>query len=295
MLGYSAVDKFADTNSLLIDAIDLFPDGMVDIINIKPIKKTPIEDGILYAASLCCQTESILRPSFYKMIKGKTEMLYPVESYIYEDGVGLSGWIENKRVLFGNRALMESHSIEGLPTLEKEASYAKGNSVVYLSIGGNLAMIFVVRAKASVSVTRGLKELERQKITVILRSVDSLLSITKLSELFDVSPNTFKLLPFRYHAEYDAQTSYVASVSSEMIYSGRFASLAMLLTGAKRLQRSATVGVAVQTLSGLLGIVLAVIFAFVGSFGSVLTGTFVVVYNVIWALVTAIMQYAAKT
>lgn len=295
MLGYSAVDKFADTNSLLIDAIDLFPDGMVDIINIKPIKKTPIEDGILYAASLCCQTESILRPSFYKMIKGKTEMLYPVESYIYEDGLGLSGWIENKRVLFGNRALMESHSIEGLPTLEKEASYAKGNSVVYLSIGGNLAMIFVVRAKASVSVTRGLKELERQKITVILRSVDSLLSITKLSELFDVSPNTFKLLPFRYHAEYDAQTSYVASVSSEMIYSGRFASLAMLLTGAKRLQRSATVGVAVQTLSGLLGIVLAVIFAFVGSFGSVLTGTFVVVYNVIWALVTAIMQYAAKT
>ena len=295
MLGYSAVDKFADTNSLLIDAIDLFPDGMVDIINIKPIKKTPIEDGILYAASLCCQTESILRPSFYKMIKGKTEMLYPVESYIYEDGLGLSGWIENKRVLFGNRALMESHSIEGLPTLEKEASYAKGNSVVYLSIGGNLAMIFVVRAKASVSVTRGLKELERQKITVILRSVDSLLSITKLSELFDGSPNTFKLLPFRYHTEYDAQTSYVASVSSEMIYSGRFASLAMLLTGAKRLQRSATVGVAVQTLSGLLGIVLAVIFAFVGSFGSVLTGTFVVVYNVIWALVTAIMQYAAKT
>ena len=69
----------------------------------------------------------------------------------------------------------------------------------------------------------------------------------------------------------------------------------MLLSGAKRLQRSATVGVAVQTLSGLLGIVLAVIFAFVGSFGSVLTGTFVVVYNVIWALVTAIMQYAAKT
>ena len=50
------------------------------------------------------------------MIKGKTEMLYPVESYIYEDGLGLSGWIENKRVLFGNRALMESHSIEGVPS-----------------------------------------------------------------------------------------------------------------------------------------------------------------------------------
>lgn len=295
MLGYSAVEKFADTNSLLIDAIDLFPDGMVDIINIKPVKKTPIEDGIIYAASLCCQTESILRPAFYKMIKGKTEMLYPVESYIYEDGLGLSGWIENKRVLFGNRALMESHSIEGIPTPEKEAEYAKGNGLVYLSIGGNMAMIFVVRVKPSVSVAKALKQLEKQKITVILRSVDSLLSITRLSELFDVSPNLFKLLPFRYHADYDAQTSYVAQMSSPMIYSGRFASLAMLLTGTKRLQRSAAVGVAVQTLSAVLGIILAVIFAFMGSFGSVLTGTFILIYNVIWALVTAIVQYVAKT
>ena len=80
-----------------------------------------------------------------------------------------------------------------------------------------------------------------------------------------------------------------------MIYSGRFASLAMLLTGTKRLQRSAAVGVAVQTLSAVLGIILAVIFAFMGSFGSVLTGTFILIYNVIWALVTAIVQYVAKT
>ena len=295
MLGYSAVDKFADTNSVLADAVDLFPDGMVDIINLKPVKKVPIEDGIIYAASLCCQTESILRSAFYKMIKGKTEMLYPVESYIYEDGLGLSGWIENKRVLFGNRALMESHSIEGVPSLEKEAGYAKGDSLVYLSIGGSLAMIFVVKIKPSVSVSRALRQLEKEKITVILRSVDSLLSITRLSELFGVSPNTFKLLPFRYHADYDAQTSYVAQMSSPMIYSGRFASLAMLLIGAKRLQRSAMVGVGIQALSALLGVVLAVIFAFTGSFGGVLTGSFVIIYNAVWAAVTAITQSAART
>ena len=43
MLGYSAVDKFADTNSLLVDAIDLFPDGMVEIVNLKPAKKASLE------------------------------------------------------------------------------------------------------------------------------------------------------------------------------------------------------------------------------------------------------------
>lgn len=295
MLGYSAVDKFADTNSLLVDAIDLFPDGMVEIVNLKPAKKAPLEEGILYAASLCCQTESILRPAFYKMIKGKTEMLYPVESYIYEDGLGLSGWIQNKRVLFGNRTLMESHSVEGLPTPEKEKEYSKGDSLTYLSIGGNIAMIFVVKLKASVSVSRALADLEKQNITVILRSVDSLLSITRLSEMFEVSPNAFKLLPFRYHADYDSQTSYVAEMSSSMIYSGRFASLAMLLIGAKRLQRSAAAGIAVQMLSAVIGLIACIVFAAIGSFGSLFTGTVVLAYSLVWVIITAVIQSLSKT
>lgn len=296
MLGYSAVDQFADTNSVLVDSVDLFPDGMVEIINIKPTKKTPIEEGIIYAASLCCQTESILKPTFYKMIKGKTEMLYPVESYIYEDGLGLLGWIQNKRVLFGNRALMESHSIEGLPTTEKEAQYLKDDaSLQYLSIGGSLAMIFVVKLKAAIPVARALRSLERRNITVILRSVDSLLSITRIAELFNVAPNMFKLLPFRYHSEYDEQTSYVAKMSSPMVYSGHFASLAMLLIGTRRLQRASTVGIAIQMLSAVLGVILSVVLSLVGIFTGVLTGSTVIAYTLLFVIVTAIVQCCAKT
>ncbi len=296
MLGYSAVDEFSDTNSLLVDAVDLFPDGMVEIINIKPAKKTPIEDGIIYAASLCCQTESILKPTFYKMIKGKTEMLFPVESYLYEDGLGLLGWIQNKRVLFGNRALMESHSIEGLPTPEKEAQYQKeDSSLLYLSIGGSLAMIFVVKLKASVSVAKALRDLERQNITVIIRSVDSLLSISRIAELFGVMPNMFKLLPFRFHNEYDEQTSYVGKMSSPMIYSGHFASLAMLITGTKRLQRASAVGIAIQLISGILGVILSVIFAFIGIFTSLLNPSTVIAYILLFVVITAIVQSIAKT
>ena len=223
-------------------------------------------------------------------------MLFPVESYLYEDGLGLLGWIQNKRVLFGNRALMESHSIEGLPTSEKEEQYAKDDSsLLYLSIGGSLAMIFVVRLKASVSVAKGLRDLEKQNITVILRSVDSLLSISRIAELFGVAPNMFKLLPFRYHSEYDEYTSYVEKMSSPMIYSGHFASLAMLITGTKRLQKSATVGVAIQTLSAVLGIILSVVLTLVGIFNGVMTGSVVIAYTLFFAVITAVVQAIAKT
>ena len=52
-----------------------------------------------------------MTPMFYDIIGGRTELLEPVESYIYEDSMGLCGWINNKRVLLGNRDLMLNHSI----------------------------------------------------------------------------------------------------------------------------------------------------------------------------------------
>ena len=91
MLGYSAVEEFADTNSVLVEAEQLFPNGMVDFVNLKMLSTNSVEECILMAASLACQAGSILKPTFYKMLRGKTEMLYPVESYIYEDGLGLTG------------------------------------------------------------------------------------------------------------------------------------------------------------------------------------------------------------
>ncbi len=295
MLGYSAVDEFADTNSVLIDARQLFPDGMVEIVNLKPMSATTIEEGILVGASLACQADSILKPAFYKMLRGKTEMLYPVESYIYEDTLGLSGWIENKRVLLGTRMLMESHSIDGLPSLEKEAQYARnGNLALYLSIGGTISTVFIIQIKASMSVAKSLKELERNKITVIVRSVDAMVSLSRLSEMFGVAPSMFKLLPFRFHADYDNQTSYTPQMSTPMICSGRFTSFTMLIVGAKRILKACTAGLSIQLLSAVLGVVLAAVLALVGSF-SQLTASICILYTVIWAAVTLLIQSFFKS
>lgn len=293
MLGYSSVDEFADTNSVLVGVEQLFPDGMVELVNLKTMSATIIEECILLAGSLACQAGSVLKPTFYKILKGKTEMLYPVESYIYEDGLGISGWIENKRVLLGTRELMENHSIEGLPTIAKERDYAKGNRVIYLSVSGVISALFVVRAKGSANVSKWLKELEKSNVTVILRSVDSFISLNFLSEIFGVSPDLFKLMPFRDYKEYDRQTSYTPKISASMLCSGRFQSLAMLLCGAKRIQLLALVGITIQMASAILGGVIAMIMALLGSY-SQLTASVVLFYNLVWLAVTFIAQQLRK-
>lgn len=293
MLGFSSVEDFADTNSVLVGVEQLFPEGMVELVNLKTMSTTIIEECILLAGSLVCQAGSVLEPTFNKILKGKKGMLYPVESYIYEDGLGLSGWIENKRVLLGTRELMENHSIQGLPSIVKEREYAKGNLVLYLSISGVISSLFVIRAKGSANVSKWLRELEKQNVTVILRSVDAFISLKFLGEIFGVSPDLFKLMPFRDYKEYEKQTCYTPKKSASMLCSGRFQSMAMLICGAKKIQVLSLVGITIQMASTVLGAIIALIMALLGSF-SQLTASVVLMYNLVWIAVTFLAQRIRK-
>lgn len=293
MLGYSSVDEFADTNSLLVDAEQLFPNGSIELANLKLLSAISIEDCILMAASLSCQSGSVLRSTFYKMLRGKTELLYPVESYIYEDGLGLSGWIENKRVLLGTRELMENHSIDGLPSEAKEKEYTKGNVAVYLSISGITAAMFVIEVSPNLSVTRWLQELELEGITTVIRTVDGFLSQRFLSDLFDIESDSVKLLSFRYHKDYESETEYVPRQASSMLCSGHFPSFAMLVIGAKRLKFTTKLGASVMYGATILAGLIALIMMLAGSFVQ-LTPTLVLVYNLVVTGAALLVQHIKR-
>ena len=294
LLGYCSVDEFKDTNSIMIDTSSLFPEGAVDFVSLKQLSSTTIEEGILIAASLASHANSILKAPFYKMLKGKTEMLYPVDSYVYEDSLGISGWIENKRVLLGSRELMENHSIEGLPSKAKEQKYARNNgNVVYLSISGEVTTLFIVKVRASIGITKWLKELEKLNVTVVMHCVDSFISLNYLSELFDVSPECFKLLPFRYHKDFDEQTTYVPKIDSSLLCSGRFTSLAMVVSGAKRLYKTSVLGVGFMLISAATGGIIALLMAILSSFAQLNCLT-VLLYNLIWLGITLSIEAYRK-
>lgn len=288
MLGYSAVDEYADANSMLVEAEQLFPKDSVDLVNLKLLSANSLEECILMAASLTCQAGSVLKNAFYRILKGKTEMLYPVESYIYEDGLGLSGWIDNKRVLLGTRKLMENHSIDGIPPLTKEQEYGGDNTVLYLSVSGVVSTMFVVRIQPSISVTKWLQELESEGIVAVIRSVDGFISEEFISDLFGLESGSVKLLPFRFHNEYEKETEYTDKVSSSMLCSGHFTSFAMLMVGAKRIKSAAYFGVAIQMGAIVLAAVISLASMLLGTFSQI-TPSVVIAYNLMFTAVSLLV------
>ncbi len=294
VIGYDSIEEFAETNSILIDAGQLFPQGSVKLAAIKVFSDTRIDEAIVEAASLASQAGSILRNMFYDIIAGKTELLNPVESYIYEDSMGLCGWINNKRVLLGNRELMVNHSIEGMPPLSKEKEYTEnGRCAVYLSISGELSAMFLVEINPTMEVRQSLQELQRNSIYVMIRSVDSLVTINRLSELFEISPEYLKLIPFRVHEQFAEVTEYRMNQKATLACSGRFAALSSLILSCRYMKTTIGIGIAIQAVAMLLGILISLVMVVTGSVQE-LSVSMLMMYNFVFTAVLVVFQIMRK-
>lgn len=294
ILGFDCIDEFSETNSILIDANRLFPQGSVKLANIKVFSETRIDEAIVEAASLASQAGSILKNMFYDIIGGKTELLNPVESYIFEDSMGLCGWINNKRVLLGNRDLMINHSIEGIPSVNKEREYTEnGRNAVYLSISGELSAMFLVEITPTMEIRQSFEELQKNDIYVMIRSVDSLVSINRLSELFEVSPDHLKLIPFRVHEQFNEVTEYQLKQRASLACSGRFSSFSSLILSCKRIKVTIGAGIGIQAVSMILAILICMAMVVLNSFQE-LSVSMALVYNFIFTALLMLFQLLRK-
>lgn len=99
------------------------------------------------AVSVLGSCDSPLTPLFREMVPDG-HILQKVESLEYQDEMGLSAWVGGRRVLIGNRQLMDAYGVE-LPSEEWEERYTQnGNRVLYLSNSGQAAAMYILSYKA---------------------------------------------------------------------------------------------------------------------------------------------------
>ena len=289
VLGYQSVEDFYDTNSAMLDVTRLFPEDSVTLSAIKIFSDTKIDDAIIEAASLTYYSNSILSSMFTKVIDGKIEMLHKVENYIYEDSMGLCGWINNKRVLLGNRELMVNHSIEALPPTSKEKEFTQnGREAVYLSISGNLAAMFIIEIKADEEIKEKLIELTDNDICLMLRSIDSTISISRISDLFEIPEEMVKIIPYRLQKYYNEETEPREEASASIVCNSKLGSFTDLLISTKRLRSASVMGIILQAVAAILGIAFIVMFMFIDSIKEITPST-LLIYNVIWCIITTLI------
>ncbi|MDR0223000.1 MAG: hypothetical protein LBI38_05665 [Oscillospiraceae bacterium] len=295
VMGYKAAQRFSKANAAVIDAGLLFPAGSVKFLNVKRCQKpgthnaVSIDESIVIAASLAIKTNSIMSYMFYDMISGDSELLYKIENCIYEVNMGITGWMGSKRVMLGNREQMKHHGVD-VPNIKKERKHCPENGeVVYLASGGETVAMFFIEVVPNPAVKGCLKELERNGIALAVRTKDSLVTVNKLSDIFELNPEKIRILPFDLHRKFDDCSRYTSRGNSEIACNGTFTSFARALIAAKTLIRDMTVTSAAMLAELFLAGILGFVFILFAASNMLSAGT-VIVYNLVWLAITLILQ-----
>lgn len=288
LIGYQSVDDFYDVNTVMVDARTLFPQGTTKLESIQVIGESHIEEAVQYGASLTQHAGSILKDIFAGAILAEEKMLLPVENYVYDEGKGISGWIQNKRILLGTRDMMIEHSVEGIPVTSKvREMMPEGTEVLYLSVAGSVSALYIVRLEASKSIRHWLKELEKENLFLLIRSTDAMLSQRRISKMFGIKEDHLKILPARFESDYIEETQPVAEAKPSILCAGRLAGFVQTIIGAKRIRSAAILGLILQAVTAVLGFLFVVIFIALGAYSEV-CGGILLLYHLICTVVTVV-------
>ncbi len=298
ILGYNAATRTSEMNGVLVEANTLFPAESVRITNIcgydKPKNrgegKVSIDEAIIYAASLAVASDSIMADAFFSMLNKKRDLLKEVSGCVYENNLGVMGWIDRQRILLGNRQHMKSHEIT-VPNLKKEtAANVDNDEVIYLAVGGQVCLLFFVKLTASETMKECVQSLTDTGVSLIVKTVDGMITDAEISEQFDIESNKVKILPFEAHDTFVESTRFVSRGKAAVSCNGTFTSFAKAIKLAHTIRSKAFIGNIVQLCGVSLGILLALVFAVFSMF-SMFDVTSILIYNTVFGVAALGAQF----
>lgn len=286
--GWSAVSQLGRANMVVAGAKDLFPASSVRLHGIKTFEKQRIDLAILYAASILVEGCDTLRDVFLNIIQNRTDILYPVENLENHPGLGFTGWVDNNRMIIGNRDMMAEQGVE-IPSLDYENRYTKGKrQPIYLAVSGRVFAMFIVSYRANSQVAETLETLHRQGVSVLLYSDDFCLNTAMAAQVYGLSEGCIKVLSRAERKVLEPYTGYTPKAEGCMAHLGSFASFVGGLTaavGAASGERAASL---VQMAGVALSCVMALLLSFTGGIAQ-LSLAAVLLYGLAWGVLTLAM------
>ena len=291
--GASANEQLGRANMVVVGARDLVPGASVRLHGIKTFDKQRIDLAILYAASVLIEGCDTLRDVFMNIIQGKTEMLFKVENLENLPGYGFTAWVNNNRVIVGNRAFMQQQGLE-IPSLDYENRYTKGKRLpIYLAVSGRLFAMFLVSYKANPQVAATLSDLRSQGVSLLVQSDDFNLTGEGLAVLYGLPAGSVKVLSGAERRMLAPHTAYAETSEGCMTHMGSFASFVGGLRAAAGAAWGEKVASFVQAAGVGVSCLLALVMAFTGGIGA-LGLPALVLYQAAWAVLTLAMPLLKK-
>lgn len=293
--GYPSVKQFCDSTAVMIDANELFPADSVFLDGIKTFEDYNIDESLLCGIAILKEAQNPIAKVFEKVVDETDGDLPEVESVLYEDELGLVGWVNGERILVGNRELMTKYSVE-TPSIEYEDKYIQsGKQVTYVARAGRLIAMFVTHYIADSILMPELHRAEANGISILVHSTDCNITNDLICSLYNVFYRTVKVLPTGLGTVLkECKSTFEETSRAYLITNGKTSAFLKAVSGSVQIKRNISLSIVIQLISVVLGVLLTATLALYAGVG-VLGTLEVLIYSLFWGVATLVAPLIHKT
>ncbi|MBQ8057700.1 MAG: hypothetical protein IJ275_05130 [Ruminococcus sp.] len=293
--GYPSVKQFSDCNAVMVNAKELYPKNSIRIKTIKHFAEFRVDEAMLSAAVVMKEANSPLYRAFSDILKKNKDSLPKVESVIYEDKLGLVGWINGERVLIGNRKLLDRFHIY-IEDAADETKYKNSKyDVTYIACSGQLIAMVVTQYKADEKIKRELHKAQKHGLCLVVSTADCNITAERIAEDYEIYARTIKVLNTGFaNTVNDVCSKKEQSSRAYLATRGSFVSFMHALTNTASFKQNLTIGLIIEIFGLILGVLLCatmVLYATVS-----ILGVFeMLLYMLFWSIATIVAQLVKKS
>jgi len=238
--GYRAADELELCNGIAISSDALFPDGTIRLVDMKLLSPNPFDQSILDAAALATAIHSPLAGIFKQMDTSKSYDFskQQVDSVIYEEKMGISGWVNDRRVFVGNRDLLIAHGFAGLPPAELDKKIMrKGYFPIYIASDNIPCALLVVKYEPDENIIYEMQRLANTGTTIIVDNCDPNINAKMLADYFTLYSETIFVMNKQGSDFYKALTPHKEHRNAGAAYKSRIEGLLAALTASINIKK----------------------------------------------------------
>ena len=282
--GWSGLCDIGQSKNLIVTDRDLFPDGSVELENVRIFAGGDPEKIIAYAGSMLTASGCCVSSCFAELMEKNGARLRKIENFEYLPGGGMRGVIDSRIILCGSSDLMQLMNVRVPFRLVNRTS-------VLLAVDGILYGIFNMKYTADPKVRKALVNLMRSNRHPVFAIRDFNVTPEMLRGCFDVATDGYDFPPYVERFQMSAAEPSEDSKVAAVVCREGLGPLTHLADTGRSMYVTVRLNLLLTVLCAVLGM-LIVFIKLVGA-GSVGAG-FLFWYLVLWAVPVVIMSFILK-
>ncbi|MCL1476273.1 cadmium-translocating P-type ATPase [Marinobacter sp. M3C] len=191
-----ALERMEKVDTVVVDKTGTLTEGKPQVTKLVPANGFSDEDLMRYAGGLEKGSEHPLAHAILDKATTMELKLPDAEDFDSPNGKGVTGKIDGKKVLLGNRLLMESESVD-TSAFEEEADQLRkdGATVIFAAVDGSVCGLLAIADPVKETTEAAIAALQKEGIRVVMLTGDNRTSAEAVARKLHIDEVEAEVLP----------------------------------------------------------------------------------------------------